>query len=90
MVLVMFEDSVKFIIKFIMFMDEMVLYMYYCYLLYYEDDGMMGLFLVYDLFVGIGEMEILFFDVFLNLLLDVWMIIGNWDDKGVLIEFVDV
>jgi len=47
-VLVMPQDSVKFITKFTTFMDEMVPYMYHCHLLHHEDDGMMGSFLVVD------------------------------------------
>ncbi len=47
-VLVMPNDSVKFITKFITFSDEMMPYMYHCHLLHHEDDGMMGSFLVID------------------------------------------
>lgn len=47
-VLVMPNDSVKFITQFITFSDEMVPYMYHCHLLHHEDDGMMGSFLVID------------------------------------------
>lgn len=51
-VLVMPQDSVKFIAKFTTFSDEMVPYMYHCHLLHHEDDGMMGSFLVYDSAAG--------------------------------------
>lgn len=47
-VLVMPNDSVKFITKFETFADEMVPYMYHCHLLHHEDDGMMGSFIVID------------------------------------------
>ena len=47
-VLVMPNDSVKFLTKFTDFTDEMVPYMYHCHLLHHEDDGMMGSFLVHD------------------------------------------
>lgn len=47
-VLVMPNDSVKFITQFTTFSDEMMPYMYHCHLLHHEDDGMMGSFLVLD------------------------------------------
>ena len=47
-VLVLPEDSVKFITRFTDFADDMVPYMYHCHLLHHEDDGMMGSFLVLD------------------------------------------
>lgn len=47
-VLVMPNDSVKFITKFETFTDPMVPYMYHCHLLHHEDDGMMGSFIVID------------------------------------------
>ena len=47
-VLVMPNDSVKFITQFTTFSDEMMPYMYHCHLLHHEDDGMMGSFLVID------------------------------------------
>lgn len=56
-VLVMPNDSVKFITKFITFSDEMMPYMYHCHLLHHEDDGMMGSFLVIDPNVGLGETD---------------------------------
>lgn len=47
-VLVMPNDSVKFITKFTTFANSKVPYMYHCHLLHHEDDGMMGSFLVID------------------------------------------
>ncbi|MBK7763687.1 MAG: multicopper oxidase domain-containing protein [Bacteroidetes bacterium] len=47
-VLVMPEDSVKFITKFDDFSNDSVPYMYHCHLLHHEDDGMMGSFLVLE------------------------------------------
>jgi bilirubin oxidase len=47
-VLVMPNDSAKFITKFTTFADNMVPYMYHCHLLHHEDDGMMASFLVID------------------------------------------
>lgn len=47
-VLVMPNDSVKFITKFTTFSNNKVPYMYHCHLLHHEDDGMMGSFLVID------------------------------------------
>lgn len=55
-VLVMPNDSVKFLTKFETFADPMVPYMYHCHLLHHEDDGMMGTFIVLDsTATGIGE-----------------------------------
>jgi len=45
-VLVMPQQSVKFVVKFRDFADNMMPYMYHCHLLHHEDDGMMGQFLV--------------------------------------------
>ncbi|MGZ5242767.1 MAG: multicopper oxidase domain-containing protein [Bacteroidia bacterium] len=47
-VLVMPNDSVKFITKFTDFSDANTPYMYHCHLLHHEDDGMMGSFTVID------------------------------------------
>jgi blue copper oxidase len=47
-VLVMPEDSVKFLTKFETFTNPTVPYMYHCHLLHHEDDGMMGSFIVVD------------------------------------------
>jgi len=59
-VLVMPNDSVKFITKFTTFADNTSPYMYHCHLLHHEDDGMMGSFLVIDTTAstGITEMNI--------------------------------
>ncbi|MSP58220.1 MAG: T9SS type A sorting domain-containing protein [Flavobacteriaceae bacterium] len=51
-VLVMPNDSVKFITKFTTFADNTTPYMYHCHLLHHEDDGMMGSFLVIDTGAG--------------------------------------
>jgi bilirubin oxidase len=59
-VLVMPQDSVKFITKFTTFTDDMVPYMYHCHLLHHEDDGMMGAFLVVNPDWGIDETEAAF------------------------------
>ena len=45
-VLVMPQDSVKFITRFETFAHSTIPYMYHCHLLHHEDDGMMGSFLV--------------------------------------------
>jgi bilirubin oxidase len=47
-VLVMPQDSVKFITKFETFANSTTPYMYHCHLLHHEDDGMMGSFIVKD------------------------------------------
>ncbi len=47
-ILVMPNDSVKFITRFETFADPMTPYMYHCHLLHHEDDGMMASFLVID------------------------------------------
>lgn len=47
-VLVMPNDSVKFITRFTDFASDSVPYMYHCHLLHHEDDGMMGTFTVID------------------------------------------
>ncbi|MCX6352850.1 MAG: multicopper oxidase domain-containing protein [Bacteroidetes bacterium] len=54
-VLVMPDDTVKFITRFADFADNMTPYMYHCHLLHHEDDGMMGSFLVRDTTVGIQQ-----------------------------------
>lgn len=45
-VLIMPNDSVRFITQFSDFTDEHIPYMYHCHVLHHEDDGMMGSFLV--------------------------------------------
>jgi len=57
-VLVMPNDSVKFITRFETFADNMVPYMYHCHLLHHEDDGMMGSFLVIDKTASTGVSKI--------------------------------
>lgn len=89
-VLVMPEDSVKFITRFTTFTDEMVPYMYHCHLLHHEDDGMMGSFLVYDPFAGINENETHFVEVFPNPSSGEWKITGNWDNQNFRIALTDV
>ena len=57
-ILVMPNDSVKFITKFETFADPITPYMYHCHLLHHEDDGMMGSFLVIDSTAsGINEID---------------------------------
>ena len=57
-VLVMPNDSVKFITKFTTFADNTTPYMYHCHLLHHEDDGMMGSFLVIDTTSSTGIADI--------------------------------
>ncbi|MBS1594090.1 MAG: multicopper oxidase domain-containing protein [Bacteroidetes bacterium] len=47
-VLVLPQDSVKFVTRFETFANATVPYMYHCHLLHHEDDGMMGQFIVVD------------------------------------------
>jgi blue copper oxidase len=88
-VLVMPEDSVKFITKFTTFTDEMVPYMYHCHLLHHEDDGMMGSFLVYDPFAGINENETTSIEAFPNPSSDNWTITGKWENEDFTIHLTD-
>lgn len=89
-VLVMPEDSVKFITRFTTFTDEMVPYMYHCHLLHHEDDGMMGSFLVYDPFAGINEVTVnSMFAVFPNPSSDEWNITGKWENANFSMELTD-
>lgn len=89
-VLVMPEDSVKFITRFTTFSDEMVPYMYHCHLLHHEDDGMMGSFLVYDPFASLDEQETFAFTSFPNPSSGEWNITGKWDNKQFSITLTDV
>ncbi|ASS47376.1 MAG: hypothetical protein A3D31_16160 [Candidatus Fluviicola riflensis] len=89
-VLVMPQDSVKFITKFTTFTDEMVPYMYHCHLLHHEDDGMMGSFLVYDPFAGINDVtENSTFVAFPNPSSEEWNITGEWGNAGFSLELTD-
>jgi len=55
-VLVLPQETVRFITKFESFTDTMVPYPFHCHILMHEDDGMMGQFLVVPQgFTGIGE-----------------------------------
>lgn len=68
-VLVMPNDSVKFITKFTTFADNTTPYMYHCHLLHHEDDGMMGSFLVIDSTSSTGITDVNFesdFSIFPN------------------------
>lgn len=66
-VLVMPNDSVKFITKFETFANSEVPYMYHCHLLHHEDDGMMGSFVVIDsLQSGVSSIEQLKVKLFPN------------------------
>jgi blue copper oxidase len=53
--LVMPEDTVRFITQFTTFADDSMAYMYHCHLLHHEDDGMMGQFLVVNPPVAVIE-----------------------------------
>lgn len=56
-VIIMPNDSVRFITQFTDFVDDSIPYMYHCHILHHEDDGMMGSFLVqYPL--GINDVKI--------------------------------
>ncbi|MBC7383260.1 MAG: multicopper oxidase domain-containing protein [Bacteroidia bacterium] len=57
-VLIMPNDSVKFISRFETFSDPMVPYMYHCHLLHHEDDGMMASFLVIDTSASTGIINV--------------------------------
>jgi len=66
-ILVMPNDSVKFITRFDDFANDTVPYMYHCHLLHHEDDGMMGSFLVIDTtFSGIPKTPFSEFNIFPN------------------------
>ncbi len=54
-ILIMPDDTVRFITRFTTFADEMTPYMYHCHLLHHEDEGMMGSFLVVDPAASISE-----------------------------------
>ncbi len=54
-VLVLPEDSVRFITKFEDYADDQIPYMYHCHILMHEDDGMMGQFIVSSNAVGLKE-----------------------------------
>lgn len=56
-VLVLPNDSVKFITRFETFADNTTPYMYHCHLLHHEDDGMMGSFIVIDTTESTGMQE---------------------------------
>ncbi len=47
-ILVMPDDTIRFITKFTTFANKTVPYMFHCHLLHHEDEGMMGSFLVLD------------------------------------------
>jgi bilirubin oxidase len=57
-VLVMPNDSVKFITRFDDFTNDTVPYMFHCHLLHHEDDGMMGSFVVIDSAWAVNIQEI--------------------------------
>lgn len=90
-VLVMPNDSVKFITKFTTFSDEMVPYMYHCHLLHHEDDGMMGSFLVTDPFASINEETNQNFqlNVFPNPGTKEWTVTGNWENASVSVQLIN-
>lgn len=83
-VLVMPNDSVKFITKFTTFADNITPYMYHCHLLHHEDDGMMGSFLVIDTTASTGIANINFendFSIYPNPTTDILNIISK-DNKN--------
>ncbi len=49
------QETVRFITKFENFANNTVPYMYHCHMLYHEDRGMMGQFLVVDRIAGLGH-----------------------------------
>lgn len=67
-------EIVRFIIKFEDFSNEDVFYMYYCYLLIYEDDGMMGQFFVVDNIIGIVELNENVVWVYFNFVIDIFIV----------------
>lgn len=76
-VLVMPNDSVKFITKFDDFTNDTVPYMFHCHLLHHEDDGMMGSFVVIDSAWAVNIQEIAEsnnFDVYPNPSSNIWHI----------------
>lgn len=89
-VLVMPQDSVKFITRFDTFSDETVPYMYHCHLLHHEDDGMMGSFIVSDPNAGLDENESTNgnYYSFPNPSGDVWNIKGEWNENTI-VELFD-
>lgn len=89
-VLVMPQDSVKFITRFDTFSDETVPYMYHCHLLHHEDDGMMGSFIVSDPNADLEENLNAFgsFHIYPNPSGDTWNIKGNWSENSI-IELYD-
>ncbi len=89
-VLVMPEDSVKFITRFTTFSNEMVPYMYHCHLLHHEDDGMMGSFLVIDSTASVNDLSNeIQLAVFPNPASTHWEISGNWENQPIQFELTD-
>ena len=83
-VLVMPNDSVKFITKFTTFADNITPYMYHCHLLHHEDDGMMGSFLVIDTTASTGIADIDFknnFSIYPNPTTEILNIVSNTSEK---------
>ena len=83
-VLVMPNDSVKFITKFTTFADNTTPYMYHCHLLHHEDDGMMGSFLVIDTTASTGIADINFknnFSIYPNPTTEILNIVSNTSEK---------
>lgn len=89
-VLVMPQDSVKFIAKFTTFSDPMVPYMYHCHLLHHEDDGMMGSFLVLDSGAGIYSQTTDELTVFPNPTTSSWTVSVKASDKITGYELYDL
>lgn len=82
-VLVMPQDSVKFITRFETFSNEEVPYMYHCHLLHHEDDGMMGSFIVSAPDASLSELSDSYngFRVYPNPSDNFWKLEGNWDQQ---------
>lgn len=91
-VLVMADDSVKFITQFVTFSDSMTPYMYHCHILHHEDEGMMGSFLVIDPNAGLGENQNNLFgiSVYPNPSSNSWNIKGKWKGKNITFELVNI
>ncbi len=66
-ILVKPQETVRFIAAFDHFANDTVPYMYHCHMLYHEDRGMMGQFIVSDPSTGVGHMVVEnAYDVFPN------------------------
>lgn len=91
-VLVMPQDTVKFLTKFITFADDMTPYMYHCHLLHHEDDGMMGSFIVYDSTASVINASSFAneISIYPNPSSTIWNIKGKWMSENVTFELVNI